>query len=96
MFGKEPRKIKVLTPKVFLNKAAEWKPRRDDESMMHCYSKKNRLEDMSAFISIAPKWDAARKGFILNFNGRVTYPSVKNFQLSSINDSIEIMKVLTK
>jgi tubby and related proteins len=87
LFGKEPRKIKVLTPKVFLNKAAEWKPRRNDESMMYCYSKRNKLEDIATFISIAPKWDAARKGFILNFNGRVTCASVKNFQLSTMNDS---------
>jgi hypothetical protein len=30
-----------------------------------------------------PKWDATVRGYALDFGGRVTHPSIKNFQLSS-------------
>ena len=33
-------------------------------------------------VNKRPKWDAEQKGHVLNFKGRVTESSVKNFQIS--------------
>lgn len=40
-------------------------------------------------VNKRPHWDAAQKGHVLNFNGRVTLSSVKNFQL--VNSSSRVM-----
>ena len=44
---------------------------------------------MKTFFNKPPKWNEHVQAFVLNFNGRVDKPSVKNFQLvDDIDDEI--------
>lgn len=58
-----------------------WKPREESERIWNCVEigKKNKLIFLN---NKRPKWDEAAQGHVLNFHGRVTKSSVKNFQLS--------------
>lgn len=40
-----------------------------------------RLNNLLSLVNKKPKWDDAHGGHVLNFQGRVTESSVKNFQL---------------
>jgi Tub family len=40
-----------------------------------------------------PRWNAKLQAFVLNFNGRVTQASVKNFQLVEAGDEAEKIRL---
>lgn len=57
-----------------------WQPDSDDNGMEESIDRK-RFEGMTFLKNKTPKWDDAHGGHVLNFQGRVTESSVKNFQL---------------
>ncbi len=61
---------------------AVWQPDSDTTSMEAMIDDKN-LDRILYLHNKQPKWDEAHGGHVLNFQGRVTESSVKNFQLCS-------------
>lgn len=61
---------------------AVWQPDSDATSMEAMIDDKN-LDRIMYLHNKQPKWDEAHGGHVLNFQGRVTESSVKNFQLCS-------------
>ena len=55
--------------------------------MIPRYKIGNRGE-MVCLINKPPTWNIALEAYVLNFSGRVTMPSVKNFQLIDPNDGM--------
>lgn len=52
----------------------------------------NKQQRLIMLKNKKPKWDSAHGGYVLNFQGRVTMSSVKNFQLC-IADSSETSRL---
>lgn len=44
-------------------------------------------------VNRMPRWNARLQAFVLNFNGRVTQASVKNFQLVEAGDTAEKIRL---
>merc|ERR1712127_455387 len=64
-----------------------WQPTRDDERMLTCYKKETFYVDKLARLeNKPPSWNDEVGAYVLNFNGRVTQASVKNFQLCDQDD----------
>lgn len=59
-----------------------WQPESDAQSM-EAFVDANNLEKIIYLQNKQPKWDEVHGGHVLNFQGRVTESSVKNFQLCS-------------
>jgi len=72
--------MQILVPKVEGDKAEAWKPIGKANGIGESY-KEGKKERISSFVNKSPKWNEALQAFVLNFNGRVLRPSVKNFQL---------------
>ncbi len=53
---------------------------------MPCSFKKGDETDMVVMRNKPPKWNDQLGAYCLNFNGRVTHASVKNFQLVTEDD----------
>jgi len=50
------------------------------------------MENLLYFGNKPPKWNDGVQAFVLNFNGRVDRPSVKNFQLvDESNDELVLL-----
>lgn len=58
-----------------------WKPHRQEDKLVACFKQGRKLEDIVELGNKRPAWDAVAGGHVLNFKGRVTESSVKNFQL---------------
>lgn len=97
---KGPRKLTVLSPIVRNDgTSVEFRPQREAESMMATYERavkalpkgsKDAYHSNSTMVVMRnrePKWNHQLGAYVLNFNGRVTVASVKNFQLSYISDN---------
>ncbi len=82
-----PRKMKVAVPKVILpeGKRITFQPAREDDGMLAQF-KAGYIQDMFLMINKPPKWNEQVGAYVLNFSGRVTAASVKNFQLVSPDD----------
>ena len=88
MGTKGPRKMKVLVPEVVEGVMQEFKPInvlyscifKTKEGLLHNY-RNNKNEGIKYLYNKPPKWNEQVNAFVLNFNGRVDKPSVKNFQL---------------
>ena len=63
----------------------------DKDSIQSLMKKGMRLEDMVVLNNKQPKWNEALQAYCLNFNGRVTQASVKNFQLVSVDDDDTVL-----
>jgi len=77
-----PRKMKVMVPNV--NEAGERKelrPQNSEETMLERYKAAMNDADVQILKNKPPKWNEQVGAYVLNFNGRVTRASVKNFQL---------------
>jgi tubby-related protein 1 len=80
-----PRKMKVMVPAV--NEAGQrkvLKPMSDEETMLERYKAAENDEDVRILKNKPPKWNDQVGAYVLNFNGRVTRASVKNFQLCDL------------
>jgi tubby and related proteins len=82
MGSRGPRKMKVAVPRVEArdNTAVVFRPSEGDDTMSDMF-RAGHVQDMVMLINKPPKWNDSVKAFVLNFNGRVTMASVKNFQL---------------
>ena len=82
-----PRKMITLVPSVNQknNQRAVWRPVGDSSGMIDAYKSNRDNDNFISLINKAPKWNDQVGAYVLNFNGRVTQASVKNFQL--INES---------
>ena len=83
-----PRKMTVLIPAVKQNKegkqlASVHRPASTavDDSLLAVYKGVGGPEKVTALVNKTPKWNEQVGAYVLNFNGRVTMASVKNFQL---------------
>ena len=51
--------------------------------------RKGQRDDVIVLRNKSPKWNDQMQAYCLNFNGRVTHASVKNFQLADDEDETE-------
>lgn len=64
---------------------ATWRPLHKDEEML-TRAKRRPGKDLRYLINKPPRWNDQVGAYVLNFNGRVTMASVKNFQLVEPED----------
>jgi len=80
--SKGPSTTEAWVPDVTDGGAATvWQPAEAEEGM-EAKIKGGKVDDLKVLRNKKPRWDAAHGGHVLNFHGRVTESSVKNFQLS--------------
>ncbi|CAM9299586.1 unnamed protein product, partial [Heterosigma akashiwo] len=80
--SKGPRKMQVFVPQVDTEgRAPEFCPTSGREGDMLGQVKREDLTDLMHLINKPPRWNDEVEAYVLNFNGRVTMASVKNFQL---------------
>ncbi|XP_050821708.1 tubby-related protein 3 isoform X1 [Gopherus flavomarginatus] len=83
---KGPRKMSVIIPGMNMNhKRIPIRPRNEHESLLSKWQNKN-LENLIELHNKAPVWNDDTQSYVLNFHGRVTQASVKNFQIVHEND----------
>ncbi|XP_061438552.1 tubby-related protein 3 isoform X2 [Rhineura floridana] len=84
---KGPRKMSVIIPGMNLNhQRIPIRPRNEHESLLAKWQNKN-MENLIELHNKAPVWNDDTQSYVLNFHGRVTQASVKNFQIVHENDS---------
>jgi len=74
-----PRKITCVVPKVDENDPP--KAAKSEVKKLPKPSDSNDIENDHQFVNCSPEWDNSVHAYILDFGGRVTQPSVKNFIL---------------
>ncbi|XP_053574441.1 tubby-related protein 3 isoform X2 [Bombina bombina] len=83
---KGPRKMTVLLPGMNVNhERIPFHPQDDSESLLGKWQS-NCQENIIEIHNKAPVWNDDTQSYVLNFHGRVTQASVKNFQLVHDND----------
>eukprot|EP00968_Pinguiococcus_pyrenoidosus_P007459 scaffold495_cov243-Pinguiococcus_pyrenoidosus.AAC.14 len=77
-----PRKMDVCIPEVsdVDDSVKEWRPFHHDEEMM-AQAKLRNFRNLLNLVNKPPVWNDQVEAYVLDFNGRVTMASVKNFQL---------------
>ncbi len=87
VFGSRgPRKMKVHVGRVHPDGTrTQFQPTADRDSILACYNR-NETANIVTMVNKPPKWNDAVGAYVLNFNGRVTMASVKNFQLVTPED----------
>ena len=84
-----PRKMYITIPKIdeTTGNYIEQRPLKTEDSLAErTKSSSNRLDNFLSLMNKPPAWNAAVGAYVLNFNGRVTEASVKNFQLVDKED----------
>lgn len=78
-----PRKMQVCINQVNQDGIVKWQPRQKDKEMLSAFKSKdeNGMKNLISLINKPPRWNDQVGAYVLNFNGRVTMASVKNFQL---------------
>ena len=77
-----PRKMKVMVPIVSEEgERTVLRPMSSEETMLERYKAAKEDGDVVILKNKQPKWNDQVGAYVLNFNGRVTRASVKNFQL---------------
>ncbi|KAM6215697.1 tubby-related protein 3 [Rhynchocyon petersi] len=83
---KGPRKMSVIIPGMNMNhERVPFQPRYDHESLLSKWQNKT-MENLIELHNKAPVWNDDTQSYVLNFHGRVTQASVKNFQIVHEND----------
>ncbi|XP_039092230.1 tubby-related protein 3 isoform X2 [Hyaena hyaena] len=83
---KGPRKMSVIIPGMSMNhERIPFRPRNDHESLLSKWQNKT-MENLIELHNKAPVWNDDTQSYVLNFHGRVTQASVKNFQIVHEND----------
>lgn len=86
---KGPRKMQVLIPGILPSGQVRiFRPETDKESLAERF-KSGKTDDMIVLKNKAPMKDPVSGTWYLNFNGRVTKASVKNFQLVVDDDTAD-------
>jgi len=86
-----PRKMKGFIPRVFdSDNRARFvaTTKAGAHGILDCH-KHGRSDDMIVLTNKSPRWNEQMQAYCLNFNGRVTHASVKNFQLVDESDEDE-------
>ncbi|XP_070543889.1 tubby-related protein 3-like isoform X2 [Ptychodera flava] len=83
---KGPRKMTVVIPGMNIDhERVQVKPRNEHESLVERWKKK-AMENLLELHNKTPVWNDDTQSYVLNFHGRVTQASVKNFQIVHDND----------
>ncbi|XP_072256202.1 tubby-related protein 3 [Pyxicephalus adspersus] len=83
---KGPRKMSVLIPGMNIShERIPFQPLNESESLLSRWQSK-RHENIIELHNKAPVWNDDTQSYVLNFHGRVTHASVKNFQIVHDND----------
>ncbi|XP_075234466.1 tub domain-containing protein ktub isoform X2 [Lycorma delicatula] len=82
---KGPRKMTVILPGMTQDcQRVQITPVDDTESLLECWRAKN-MDNLIELHNKTPAWNDDTQSYVLNFHGRVTQASVKNFQI--VHDS---------
>ncbi|XP_068594810.1 tubby protein homolog [Brachionichthys hirsutus] len=83
---KGPRKMSVIIPGMNMDhERVSIRPQNDHESLLARWQNKN-IESVIELHNKTPVWNDDTQSYVLNFHGRVTQASVKNFQIIHNND----------
>ncbi|XP_074554763.1 tubby-related protein 3 isoform X2 [Halichoeres trimaculatus] len=83
---KGPRKMTVIIPGMNMNfERVPVRPQNEQESLLSRWQN-HALENLIELHNKAPVWNDDTQSYVLNFHGRVTQASVKNFQIVHDND----------
>uniref|UniRef100_A0A8C1WVV0 Si:dkey-220f10.4 n=1 Tax=Cyprinus carpio TaxID=7962 RepID=A0A8C1WVV0_CYPCA len=78
---KGPRKMRVIIPGMHENdERVVIQPKSELESLLTRYENGNK-ENLVTLVNKSPSWNEQTQSYVLNFHGRVTQASVKNFQI---------------
>uniref|UniRef100_A0A8C9NPE0 Tubby-like protein n=1 Tax=Serinus canaria TaxID=9135 RepID=A0A8C9NPE0_SERCA len=83
---KGPRKMTVIIPG--MNSDCERvpiRPRNDNDGLLMRWQNRN-MDNVIELHNKAPVWNDETQSYVLNFHGRVTHASVKNFQIVHSSD----------
>lgn len=84
---KGPRKMTVILPGMTLDQQrVQISPIDDSESLLECWRTKN-MDNLIELHNKTPAWNDDTQSYVLNFHGRVTQASVKNFQIVHDSDA---------
>ncbi|XP_033470518.2 tubby-related protein 3 isoform X3 [Epinephelus lanceolatus] len=83
---KGPRKMTVIIPGMNMNfERVPVRPQNEQESLLSRWQN-HSLDNLIELHNKAPVWNDDTQSYVLNFHGRVTQASVKNFQIVHDND----------
>jgi tubby-related protein 1 len=83
---KGPRKMTVLIPGMNSEgERIEMRPTTEHDGLVERWKHKN-MENVVELHNKAPIWNEDTQSYVLNFHGRVTQASIKNFQIVHSND----------
>ncbi|XP_076969995.1 tubby protein homolog isoform X3 [Tamandua tetradactyla] len=83
---KGPRKMSVIVPGMnMVHERVSVRPRNEHETLLARWQNKN-TESIIELQNKTPVWNDDTQSYVLNFHGRVTQASVKNFQIIHGND----------
>uniref|UniRef100_UPI0037E95644 tubby-related protein 3 n=1 Tax=Semicossyphus pulcher TaxID=241346 RepID=UPI0037E95644 len=83
---KGPRKMTVIIPGMNMNfERVPVRPQSEQESLLSRWQN-HSLDNLIELHNKAPVWNDDTQSYVLNFHGRVTQASVKNFQIVHDND----------
>ncbi|XP_039390966.1 tubby protein homolog isoform X8 [Mauremys reevesii] len=83
---KGPRKMSVVIPGMNMDhERVSIRPRNEHETLLARWQSKN-TESVIELHNKTPVWNDDTQSYVLNFHGRVTQASVKNFQIIHDND----------
>ncbi|CAL9682831.1 unnamed protein product [Knipowitschia caucasica] len=83
---KGPRKMTVMLPGMNMNfERVPVRPQSEQESLLSRWQN-HSVENLIELHNKAPVWNDDTQSYVLNFHGRVTQASVKNFQIVHDND----------
>jgi len=85
-----PRKINCMIPKLREDGFPEVFKSQDSDRLLDTY-RSGDLKKIDLFVNSVPKWDTKVNAYVLDFKGRVTQPSVKNFLLVPVADDQKIV-----
>merc|ERR1712065_91837 len=92
MGWKGPRKMTVIIPGMNANgEPVVCQPKSDNESLLERYKNPNQNSDLLLLQNKAPYWNEDTQSYVLNFKGRVTMASVKNFQIVHADDTDRVL-----
>ncbi|XP_067855754.1 tubby-related protein 3-like isoform X2 [Heptranchias perlo] len=83
---KGPRKMTVVIPGMSMShERVPIRPRNEHESLLSMWQNRS-MENLIELHNKVPVWNDDTQSYVLNFHGRVTQASVKNFQIVHDND----------
>uniref|UniRef100_A0A3B3Z6E9 Tubby C-terminal domain-containing protein n=1 Tax=Periophthalmus magnuspinnatus TaxID=409849 RepID=A0A3B3Z6E9_9GOBI len=89
---KGPRRMTVIIPGMNKdNERIPLRPRNDYDGLLIRHQNR-RMDNLIELRNKAPVWNEESSSHVLNFNGRVTQASIKNFQIVHSNDDYIVMQ----